>query len=196
MFAMTRAVAAPLILLVCIIAACSPPADDAGEPDTTGDTSQAATDAETLLRTNATEYQVDTTGGELAVSIVVTLDNRTADSLFMATCGANHPAWTMERLDDAEYTTALRPACPMIATGPLIVAPGSSRTDTLAIRAGIPREGGAAISAPTFEADSIAGSYRLVYEIFDSGWDLAGAPDPESRLSLDARSSNRFALRP
>ena len=196
MTALTRVVAAPLILLVCITTACPRQGDDAGGPDTTGDTTRAAANAETLLRTNATEYRADTSGGELAVSIVVTLANETSDSLFLSTCGANHPAWGMERLDDAEYTVALRPACPMIATPPLVVAPGSSRTDTLAIRAGLRREGGTAISAPTFEADSVAGSYRIVYEIFENGWEVTAAPDPASRLPLDARSSNRFTLRP
>lgn len=194
MAVITRAIAASLILLVLVTAACPMPADRTGA-DTTGDTTAAA-DAETLLRTSALEYQVDTTGGEVALSIAVTVANETADSLFLATCGANRPAWVMERLDDGEYTVALRPACPMIATGPLVVAPGASRTDTLSIRAGMPRAGQPAVSAPTFEADSVGGTYRIVYEIFERGWEAATAPDPAARLSLDARSSNRFMLRP
>lgn len=196
MAVMTRAIAASLILLVVVTTACPTPADRSGASDTTGDTTQAAADAETLLRTSAMEYQVDTTGGEVALSIAVTVANETADSLFLATCGANRPAWVMERLDDGEYTVALRPACPMIATGPLVVVPGASRTDTLSIRAGMPRAGQPAVSAPTFEADSVGGTYRIVYEIFERGWEAATAPDPAARLSLDARSSNRFMLRP
>jgi hypothetical protein len=194
MIALTRAMVTSLAAIACITSACAP-AEQGGNQDSLADTAAAA-DAEMLLRTNATEYQVDTTGGEIAVSIAVSVANETTDSLFLSTCGANTPSYLMERLADGEYTVALRPVCPMIATPPLVIAPGASRTDTLMMRAALPREGEAAVSAPNFEADGVEGSYRIIYEVFERGWDVGGTPDPATRLTLDARSSNRFTLRP
>ena len=178
--------AAGLLVGAVAAAGCRPAAEQA-----------ASTSEARMIQTDSPTYDVDTTGGEIAIQVALRLTNDTGDSIFLATCGVNTPAYVLERLVGDTWTVAVRPVCPMILTPPLVAAAGESRTDTVAIRASLARPGARPVSEPRFQGETVAGTYRILYEAFRQGWGVRDrGPDPSARLPVDARTSNRFELRP
>lgn len=178
-----------LYFFALIMAAACAPAAERGDP--------AAGGGGLALRSTEAEHRADTTGGELSVRINITATNEGTDSVFLATCGVNTPAHLLERREGDSWSVAIRPACPMILTPPIVIPPGASRTDAFAFQASLAPEGTPGASFPRFEAAVVDGTYRIVYEAFGRGWTIDDSgPSPDARLAEASRASEPFTIRP
>lgn len=159
--------------------------------------SDRADDGSLGIRATESRYTADTSGGGLSVRVNMTASNGGADTVYFSTCGANTPAHLLERLEGDAWVVAIRPACPMILTPPIAIAPGASRTDTFPFQASLAPEGTPGASFPRFEGRAVEGTYRIAYEAFARGWTIEDSgPDPSARLPEAERASAPFTIQP
>jgi hypothetical protein len=173
---------------VCLLAA----ACTASREEPSGDTpvgSAAPSPASPLITTDQQAYRPRRTADALELDIVTTFTNRTSDTVRLHPCGStSQPSFALEKWVDGAWTPAYSQACPAILMlDPPKVAPGASRTDTARVRAML-----AANAMPRFEADPVAGSYRVVYAQAYRSW--RPNEGPGELLPLEQRISNTFRI--
>jgi hypothetical protein len=150
-----------------------------------------------LVRTHQRVYRATVTPAAVDFTVVVTLTNRTRDTLFVHPC-QQHPLFPPvvrleRRTGDGEWRTVWGPACfQVLLLEPPRVAPGQSRTDTVRVFGSLkPNE------YPGFPAGPVAGTYRLVYGDVYRTWYANRRPRPRSLGELLPDSllvSNEFAV--
>jgi hypothetical protein len=141
-----------------------------------------------MITTDRQSYQVRRTAEAIEVDIVTTFTNHTNDTVRLHPCGQSQPAFTLEKWVDGAWRPAYTQMCPaMLNLNPPSVAPHASRTDTARVRGML-----AANAAPRFEADPIAGTYRIVYAQAYRTW--RPNEGPGELLPLEQRVSTSFRL--
>ena len=141
-----------------------------------------------MITTDRQSYQVRRTADAIEVDIVTTFTNHTNDTVRLHPCGQSQPAFTLEKWVDGAWQPAYNQVCPAILNlNPPSVAPHSARTDTARVRAMT-----GASAAPRFEAEPIAGTYRVVYAQAYRTW--RPNEGPGELLPMEQRVSNSFRL--
>ena len=162
----TTRVAVPL-LLMCTLAACG--IDPLGSSEVDGG-----------VETDSTSYHVLTTDSWHEVTIGVTFRNPTFNEVHIPTCHAPHPP-VVEKLGRNGWVTAYSPLVLQCLGPPVRIAPGAAYSMTYrVIGARLPN------SAPRFEVDEIAGTYRLNWHALHT--------KSGSRLPSAYRTSSPFQL--
>lgn len=172
-----------------IAVACAPSPENSGgdlnRDDVSGDAPSPAT---TLITTDRESYRVRRTADAVELDIVTTFTNRTSDTVRLHPCGTSQPSFVLEKSIGGAWTPAYRQACTMmLMLDPPKVAPGASRTDTARVRAML-----APNAMPRFEAEPIAGRYRVVYAQAYRTW--IPNEGPGELLPLEQRVSNTFVI--
>lgn len=149
----------------------------------------APSPATPLITTDQQSYRPRRTADALELDIATTFTNRTSDTVRLHPCGSSsQPSFSLEKWADGVWKPAYGQACPAILMlDPPKVAPGASRTDTARVRAML-----AANAMPRFEADPIAGEYRVVYAQAYGSW--RPNEGPGELLPLEQRVSNTFRI--
>ena len=173
--------------LVCVVAAaCTASREDQGEAPVN---ETPPTPATVSITTDRESYRARRTADAIELDIVTTFTNRTSDTVRLHPCGSSsQPAFVLEKWTDGAWKPAFSQACPAILMlDPPKVAPGASRTDTARVRAML-----APNTMPRFEAEPIAGSYRVVYAQAYGSWrPNEGAGE---LLPVEQRVSNTFRI--
>ncbi|MFL5542078.1 MAG: hypothetical protein ACJ8J0_24035 [Longimicrobiaceae bacterium] len=162
--------------------ACPAPAGPAAGPTGSRDAAPIRTDRHTyVLRRAEAPYQ-----NEQSITIVATYRNPTSRTIHLAECQKSPPLYRLEKKEGGVWVRAYDPLCWAIAPERLqTLAPGQERTDTLRIRHYAGGE-------PSFRGSGIAGTYRLVYEVYAS-YDPNRSPSAEP-LPGDVAVSNEFTI--
>jgi hypothetical protein len=174
---------------VCLLAsaACTASREDSSAESQANDTPPSP--ASPLITTDRESYRVRRTAEAIEVDIVTTFTNHTSDTVRLHPCGPqSQPAFMLEKWVNGAWTPAYNQACPAILMlDPPRVAPHAQRTDTARVRAML-----APNAMPRFEAEPIAGSYRVVYTQAYRSWLPDGGPG--ELLPLEQRVSNTFRI--
>jgi hypothetical protein len=175
------------LAVVCLLAAaaCMPSREEWGG----GPPSDAPPPATSpLITTDRESYRVRRTADAIELDIVTTFTNHTSDTVRLHPCGQSQPAFALEKWVDGAWRPAYSQACPAILMlDPPRVAPHAQRTDTARVRAML-----APNTMPRFEAEPIAGSYRVVYTQTYRSW--RPNEGPGELLPLEQRVSATFRL--
>ncbi|HEX8670820.1 MAG TPA: hypothetical protein VF710_02985, partial [Longimicrobium sp.] len=92
--------------------------------------------------------------------IVAVYENRSSDTVWVATCGSQLPVFHAERWAGREWKAGYAPICALGAIRPSAVPPRRSRTDTLTLtNSSLPG------AYRNFWGPELPGTYRLVYQI-------------------------------
>ncbi len=174
--------------VLCLLAA----ACTASREEPAGDTAvgnAAPSPASPSITTDRQSYRPRRAADALELDIVTTFTNRTSDTVRLHPCGnSSQPSFSLEKWVDGAWKPAYGQACPAILMlDPPKVAPGASRTDTARVRAML-----AADAMPRFEADPIAGEYRVVYAQAYGSW--RPNEGPGELLPAEQRVSNTFRI--
>jgi hypothetical protein len=173
-------------LCLLAIAACMVSREDSGTASQANDPPPSATSP--VITTDRESYRVRRTADAIEVDIVTTFTNRTGDTVRLHPCGTSQPTFVLEKWTDGAWKPAYSQACPaMLMLDPPKVAPGASRTDTARVRGML-----APNTMPRFEAEPIAGSYRVVYTQAYRSW--LPNEGPGELLPLEQRVSNTFRM--
>ena len=173
---------------ICLLAlACTASREEPAGETPVG--SAAPSPSSPSIATDRQSYGLRRTADALELDIVTTFTNRTSDTVRLHPCGStSQPAFSLEKWVDGAWRPAYSQACPAILMlDPPKVAPGASRTDTARVRAML-----AVNAMPRFEADPIAGEYRVVYAQAYASW--RPNEGPGELLPLDQRVSNTFRI--
>jgi hypothetical protein len=173
---------------ICLltVAACTAAREEDPGGQAGGDT--APSTESSMIRTDRESYRLRRTAEALEVDIVTTFTNHTNDTVRLHPCGQSQPAFILEKWVNGGWQPAYNQVCPaMLMLDPPSVPPHGSRTDTARVRAML-----AANAAPRFEAEPLAGSYRLVYAQAYRTW--RPNEGPGELLPLEQRVSNTFRL--
>ena len=173
---------------LCLLAsaACMVSREDSGTESPANDPPPSATSP--VITTDRESYRVRRTAEAIEVDIVTTFTNRTSDTIRLHPCGTSQPSFVLEKWTDGAWKPAYSQACPaMLMLDPPKVAPGASRTDTARVRGML-----APNTMPRFEAEPIAGSYRVVYAQAYRSW--VPNEGPGELLPLEQRVSNTFRM--
>jgi hypothetical protein len=129
-------------------------------------------------------------GDGIAVTIVATFTNRTADTIVLQRCH-DRPAVILEKWVGGEWVPAFSQICPDILdlNAPRL-APGQSRTDTALAFASVRPN-----IHPSFELDTVPGLYRVVYWKAHGDWrDWQPNRSRGALLPKELRVSNAFRV--
>jgi hypothetical protein len=178
---------------ICLfaVAACTAARED--DTSQAGDTAARSADSpppaqSPMITTDRQSYQVRRTADAIEVDIVTTFTNHTNDTVRLHPCGQSQPAFTLEKWVEGAWRPAYNQVCPaMLNLDPPAVAPHAARTDTARVRAMT-----AANAAPRFEAEPVAGTYRVVYAQAYRTW--RPNEGPGELLPMEHRVSNSFVL--
>jgi hypothetical protein len=174
---------------VCLLAAaaCTASREESGDEPPTNDPPPSS--MSTFITTDRESYRVRRTAEAIEIDIVTTFTNHTSDTVRLHPCGPqSQPAFMLEKWVDGAWTPAYNQACPAILMlDPPRVAPHAQRTDTARVRAML-----APNAMPRFEAEPIAGSYRVVYVQAYRSW--SPNEGPGELLPLEQRVSNTFRI--
>jgi hypothetical protein len=131
-------------------------------------------------------------GDALALTIVATFTNRTADTIVLHPCNDPPPAAGLDKWVDGQWRPAFGQVCiDMLDLNAPRVAPGQSRTDTLLIGASLRPD-----TYPRFELATVPGLYRVVYFKAHRNWvsDPMGQRRLGQPLPKELRVSNAFRV--
>lgn len=173
---------------ICLVAmACTASREEPGGETPMGDA--APSPSSPSITTDHPSYRPRRTADALELDIVTTFTNRASDTVRLHPCGSSsQPAFSLEKWVDGAWRPAYSQACPeILMLDPPKVGPGASRTDTARVRAML-----AANAMPRFEADPIAGEYRVVYTQAYRSW--RPNEGPGELLPLEQRVSNTFRI--
>jgi hypothetical protein len=132
------------------------------------------------VETDSTSYHVLTTDSWHEVTIGVSFRNPTFNEVLIPTCHAPHPP-VLEKLGQNGWVTAYSPTVLDCLGPPVRIAPGEAYSMTYrVIGARLPN------SAPRFDVDEIAGTYRLNWHALRT--------KSGSRLPSAYRTSSPFQL--
>jgi hypothetical protein len=155
------------LLLICTLAACG-----------TDPLGSSAVDRG--VETDSTSYHVLTTDSRHEVTIGVSFRNPTFNEVQIPTCHSPYPP-VLEKLGRNGWVTAYSPVVLLCLGPPVRIAPGAAYSMTYrVIGARLPN------SAPRFEVDEIAGTYRLNWHALRT--------ESGSRLPSAYRTSKPFQL--
>lgn len=141
-----------------------------------------------MITTDRQSYQVRRTAEAIEVDIVTTFTNHLNDTVRLHPCGQSQPSFTLDKWVDGAWRPAYNQVCPAILNlNPPSVTPHAARTDTVRVRGML-----AANAAPRFEAEPIAGTYRVVYTQAYRTW--RPNEGPGELLPIEQRISNSFEL--
>ena len=172
---------------MCLISAsaCTASRDDSGEASMR---ERAPSPASPTITTDRESYRVRRAADAIEIDIVTRFTNHTSDTVRLHPCGTSQPSFALEKWVDGAWTPAYSQACPAILMlDPPRVAPHTQRTDTARVRAML-----APNAMPRFEAEPIAGSYRIVYVQAYRSW--RPNEGPGELLPLEQRVSNTFRI--
>ncbi|HUF27460.1 MAG TPA: hypothetical protein VMM18_10825 [Gemmatimonadaceae bacterium] len=181
-----RAAVVALVPALIITWACQREVDS--RTDTVVDAAEVV-----LMESASSAHLVDTAGGVAKVEVVIVTENPTDGPIYLASCGPDTPRF-VEWLAGDIWDVAMNLDCPPAAT-PMAIAPRSTRTDTLSVRASL-GAGAATAGQPQFAAANVNGTYRIVYDAYRRPWTLSDArPDTATQLPEVERRSGAFELR-
>jgi hypothetical protein len=181
-FALASAVITACGLLACGLSATG--------PRTVGDRSPLVASDSAALQTSEGRYELQDAGAAWRVRILATFTNRTGRTVFVHTAGGNQPTYHLDRLENGTWTLGFAPVELLIATPPRLIPPGSSQTDTITVLAAKPGRG-----EPRFTSATIAGTYRLVYDLYGTETADGVVSNLSDPLPLELRASNPFEIR-
>jgi hypothetical protein len=138
------------------------------------------------IRTDRDVYRPETTADPVSFTIMATYTNNAPIVRYVARCGGQPPAFSLEKKTLGVWRRVYQPLCPQVVSVPLEVVPGESVTETLVVHGWRVANG-----LPRFESREIPGEYRLVYEITTRS---ASAPAGGELLPKRERISNVFRI--
>lgn len=145
-----------------------------------------------LIRTDQKAYVVhaieeERLGRVLELDIEVRYANKSSRTSYLPTCRSVNPPY-LEKWIDGAWVVAFSPTVPDCLGPPVIVTVGETYTYPYQIRA---YSGGL---NPAFAVDDIDGTYRLVWEIYQTWAPNGSEPGLGALLPLTLRVSNTFHL--
>jgi hypothetical protein len=138
------------------------------------------------IQTEKEAYVVSRIGHGLEVSIKVIYTNRTGRTVYLPTCIVVHPP-LLEKRVDGKWALAYAAIVPLCIGPPVQIKSATTYSYIFNMHARLPTD-----EAPRFLPETVDGTYRLVWEIYET-W----TPDkyPLGKLlSLEQRVSNEFKL--
>lgn len=177
----TKAGTALLVLAAAFPLACS----DAAAPRS----ADRVAVADAPIRTDRAEYVAARSGGGVSLDIQIRYTNPTAGATWLSTChGANPPV--LEKLVGDSWVLAYDPPVPLCLGAPIVVRPGASFDDTFPVRAA-PR---GTNRYPQFEVEPVAGTYRLVWDVYQGDGSELRRNEAPMLLPIEQRVSNTFRI--
>jgi hypothetical protein len=142
------------------------------------------------IETDRTVYAVDDTAGLARLTIHMTYRNTTGKDVYLPTCRGPQPP-RLQKQVDGNWVIAFAPNVLACEGVPITVRAGDSYEYTFRILAGMPGTN----YAPRFAVSEIPGTYRVLWEIFQSAsGNLRGPSTTRDPLPLDQEVSNTFRL--
>lgn len=144
---------------------------------------------EELIQTDRQEYVADRAGGGVSLDIPFRFTNATGGPVHLPTCHGVHPP-ALEKWVGGAWKRAYSPALLLCLGAPKVLGRGESYDYLFRVRAS-PRGSN---TYPQFEVAEAAGTYRLVWSIFEGdGADYMTSNRPRP-LPLEERVSNSFRI--
>jgi hypothetical protein len=142
-----------------------------------------------VIQTEGNVHSVtfDSGRNSMVLAIPVTFTNLMDGTVYLSRCGAGPPSPALQKSENETWVHALEMVCNFILVPPIEVAPGETYRQTIFMESSLTPN-----RHPRFSVDVVAGTYRLVFQIFEI-W----APDElglGKLLPLGARVSNGFRL--
>ena len=150
---------------------------------------EGAAASEAPIRTDRAEYVADRAGGGVSLDIPIRYVNPTQGPVWVSTCHSVYPP-TLEKLVGDAWVPAYNEPVLLCLGVPIVIQAGASYEYTFRVRAS-PR---GTNTYPQFELESVPGTYRLVWGVYEGdGTGLAKGEEPRL-LPLDQRVSNSFRI--
>ena len=142
------------------------------------------------IQTDRTVYAVNDSAGLASLTIHMTYRNNTGKDVYLPTCRGPQPPRLEKQIGDA-WVVAFAPNVFACESAPVTVPAGTSYDYTFRILAGMPGTN----YAPRFAVSEIPGTYRVLWEIFQStSGDPRRAVTTRDPLPVDQEVSNTFKL--
>lgn len=119
------------------------------------------------IRPDRRAYLVARYGDSEQVRLIAVYENRSSDTVWVATCGGKLPVFHAERWSGRKWEVGYAPICALGAIQPSAVPPHRARTDTLTLT-----NSDSPNTYRNFSGPELPGTYRLVYQIHES-WIVA-----------------------
>lgn len=121
---------------------------------------------------------------EPSVPLIAAYTNRTGRTAYLGPCGGIPPRFSLEKRVNGRWERGYGFPCALaVPNASFPVAPGETRVDTLMLY------------RRYFAHEALAGTYRVVYTIYES-WDPDGTPPGTGLLPVEDRVSNEFRIEP
>lgn len=190
------AAGAVLVAVALALVGCRAPGASVGPGESADSTAGVRPDppfavaSTAAVWTDRASYVVQVRGGADLVDIIVTYANRTGGTVYVASCGGDPPAFTLEKRVGASWVATFSRPCVDVGYAPRALAAGDVYVDTLRVFAWSRTSG----AEPALRTD-LPGEYRGILDLLRTWNPGTGEPGLGERLPQDARTSNRFVLR-
>jgi len=141
------------------------------------------------LRTDRDEYVARTADGVTTLTIGFRYTNPTNGETYLSGCRGVHPPW-LEKWEGGRWVLAYSPTALHCLDEPVVVPAGGTFDYALEVWAA-PRGSN---TYPQLEVAEIAGTYRLVWRVFETWTAHSGTPGLGREAPLAQRVSNTFRI--